>query len=231
MKNLLKLFFILLVSSFASCSTNDSDNTFQSYHLIDSYYETENAAVVANRNVIEISFVSNYLKGAYHSREYAQIAGINQSEASAAKFIELAEANNDFHKWQVPYTTVGGTFSKAYSNTALVSGIAGIELTSDADYDETHPRGTSLTNMITLLIDSYGEHIGKDLTGTDTASNLFGEKKKSYRSFTQQELSVVGPWMTIYIDKLPTLAIKHNLKLTITFNNGDQFEKLLSVSF
>lgn len=231
MKNLIKLLFASFAAATISCSTNDTDNTFQSYHLIDSYYETQYAVVQADRNVIEITFATNNLKGAYHSREYAKIAGINQTDKSAERFLELAEANNDFHKWQVPYTTVGGTFSKAYSNAALVSGIASIELTSDADYDETHPRGTSLTNMITLLIDSYGEHIGTDLSGEDTASNLFGEKKKSFHSYTQQELKVVGPWMTIFIDKLPTLAIKHNLKLTITFNNGDKFEKILSVSF
>lgn len=231
MKNLIKLLSVAVAAIAVACSTNDTDNTFQSYHLIDSYYETQNAVVQANRNIIEITFATNNLKGAYHSREYAKIAGINQSDKSAERFLELAEANNDLHNWQVPYTTVGGTFSRAYSNAALVSGIANIELTSDADYDETHPRGTSLTNMVTLLIDSYGEHIGTDLSGKDTASKLFGEKKKSLNSYTQQELKVVGPWMTIYIDKLPTLAIKHNLKLTITFNNGDKLEKNLSVSF
>lgn len=231
MKSYMKFLALMLGFTFAACSTNDTDNHFQSYHLIDSYYDVKNATVVAERNIIELSFANTNQQGAYHSREYAKVAGITQSEESAAKFLELAENNNDFYNWQVPYTTVGGNFSIAYSNAALTSGIAGIELTSDADYDENHPRGTSLTNMITLYLDTYDEHVGKDLTGTNTASNQFGEQKKSYRSFSQKELSVVGPWMCIYIDKLPTLAIKHNLKLTIAFNNGEVLEKEISVSF
>lgn len=231
MKNYIKFLIFALLTIFSACSKNDPDNSFQSYHLIDTYYDTTDAAVVADRTLIEVSFMSNNPQRVFHSHEYTNIAGISQSEVNAARFNQLAAQNNDYYKWQVPYITVGNNFSMAYSNAALVAGIRAIELTSDADYDESHPRGTSLTNMITLMIDSYGEHLGKDLTGTNTASNVFGEVTKSYRQFTERELSVVGPWMCISIDKLPTLAIKHKMTLTITFTNGDEFKKEINVNF
>lgn len=216
----------------SSCLKNEfEDKSFQSSHLIDSYYPATKATVAADRYNIMVSYSSIVPQNAYHSAEYAAVAGITQSQGNAAKFLQLAQSNGDHYVWNVPYTTTNGDFYVDYRNAALEKGILTIELKSDAAFDEEHPAGTSWMNMMTLMIDSYGDYVGRDLAGTDTRSDKFADTKKSYRLFSSRDLALVGPLFYLIFEKQPTLAIKHNLTLSITFVDSEVQEYPLSVTF
>ena len=234
MKTTHKILMLLCFMLFTSCLVDEfKDKSYHSKHLIDIYYDSTEAVIRADETMIEISFLPLCPPAKkYCSPEYCRVAKEEQSQTQSEMFFECAERNNDYYEWQVPYKLWGNnSLYCAYANTALVRGVKAIELTSDRDYDAEHPAGESLMDIMDMLIDSFGEYVGVNLAGVNTASNHFGDTHKKYNEFTQKELSVIGPIINLSYGNLPTLSKKHNFTLTITFDDGEVFTDTVEVNF
>ena len=105
--------------------------------------------------------------------------------------------------------------------TALSDNIVSIHITSDADWDETHPAGTPLDDLFKAYIDSYTEYIRNGYayvgeTGPDEGYS--GERiiQKPLSEITADELAIIQPDPDFVVLSAPTLAKQHTLTFTLT---------------
>ncbi|NBJ05190.1 DUF5034 domain-containing protein [Alistipes sp. Z76] len=134
------------------------------------------------------------------------------------RFNELAAKNKDIgYDWVEIYFRGGRTRSAAYP------GIAVIQITSDRDYDESHPAGTPLNDIFIADYFSYTQFLGDiDHSDVNPADYILGDTKKPCNEIEEHELSVIYPYITLWAMYAPTAWTgKHKITVTLTDENGN----------
>ena len=221
------LFFVLLLLN--ACLGKDQYETkgYESKHLIDVYYSTDDIRVSSGGGAIRI--IAENFDNACFSKEFAEFVNIAQNENRQNQFLDLASRNNDNYEWNVSFLSLVNSPVKQEDvacNRALAKGIAKIELESSADFDADHPAGTSLMDIASLEICSFGKVLGD---GSNAGYIL--ALRKPYSSYSREELAVVGYYFYLTFDKAPKHTATHNLTLTITFDDGSEFSDTVEVKF
>lgn len=142
-------------------------------------------------------------------------------------FDSIAAKHND--------TTYLRTFTMANMPGCLVSDDGGlpsanlqdclsIDILSDGDWDENHPAGTSLNDIVALQTKSYRQYIRSGYDDT-----LFPDKDKSvFQDMLLSEMTPQDYELTMSIDdkfflkfkSRPTLDKEHMLTITFAFDDG-----------
>lgn len=134
------------------------------------------------------------------------------------KFNELAEKNNDVgYNWEdiyIYHSTV---------RTAIYPKVTDILITSDRDYDESHPAGTPLNDIFIADYFSYTQFLGDiDHSDVNPADYILGDTKKPCNEIEEHELSVIYPYITLWAMYAPTAWTgKHKITVTLTDENGN----------
>lgn len=226
MKNFLLLLLSILLFS---CVGRDQTEVvgFNSKHLIDIYYSTQSIKIAMVDDAIGC-FCNNF-DNAYCSDEFAEFTNTRQSNTQQSVFSNLAAKNNDNCGWSVSFLQMKGVQPKpddVVCNRALSKGISKIELESDANFDTEHPAGESLMDIITLEICTFEKELSKT-----SGFGFVMPTIKPYNSFSKDELKIVGNYFYLKFSKEPTASKKHNLTVTITFDDGEVYSDTVEVKF
>jgi hypothetical protein len=108
-----------------------------------------------------------------------------------------------------------------------------INVTSDADYDNDHPAGSSLNDIFTLCGRSNQTYIDGGYIETDECyieknlSEITAEDLIFSTSGSHYSVGIAG----LRLDALPTLSKVHNFTITVTFERGKVFSETIEMVF
>lgn len=129
----------------------------------------------------------------------------------AERYLEIAERNGDMSYNR--FADYDWAFRSAYADN-----FASLHLTSDKDWDEAHPAGTPLDDLIWIKAACYDQYIRNGYTGE--GSNYI---EKLLHRLGSDELRVVDEFYTnpdFYFLSVPITDQEHTLTLTITTTDG-----------
>ncbi|MBR3702115.1 MAG: hypothetical protein IKM12_01010 [Alistipes sp.] len=239
------ILFLLAYLLCISCNAGDkfSEIYWKSNHLIDEYIEVRNARLdIYNPDIPSIRF---QFKGdkTYPSQElYDEVmkwqlngGDYYSSPSLVHSYYELAEKNGDFgFSNNYSYWVLGEDASCGIlldyeeilwkCNKALNKGVGKIEITSDKDFNNTYPAGSSLANIVNVDLTSYGSSLRNKKTEKIQITKLLSE-------LTSNELAVIGYNIYFSFKSKPTLNKLHNLTVTITFDDGEVYSDTVEVKF
>lgn len=165
------------------------------------------------------------------SRELRQDS---QLPADKEKFAYLANKHNDtsWNHW------VDMPFLVTSVAVALIHDYTSIQITSDADFDEEHPAGASLGDIIEFQGYTYKPLLDRQYlysTGIDLYDAT--EVKKVLNTLTCEDLAVLTKFESGVPDfrfnflSLPTASKVHNFKIKFTSDTGSEFVYYTTVDF
>lgn len=165
------------------------------------------------------------------SRELRQDS---QLPADKEKFAYLANKHNDtsWNRW------VDMPFLVTSVAVALIHDYTSIQITSDADFDEEHPAGASLGDVIEFQGYTYKPLLDRQYlysTGIDLYDAT--EVKKVLNTLTCEDLAVLTKFESGVPDfrfnflSLPTASKVHNFKIKFTSDTGSEFVYYTTVDF
>lgn len=201
----------------SSCKDECKWISIRSYHFIDCYEEWSSFDLRYN-NANEIFSIRFKTKQKYYSAEFQGLFNPTQTVEDLNKFNELAEKNNDVgYNWEdiyIYHSTV---------RTAIYPKVTDILITSDRDYDESHPAGTPLNDIFIADYFSYTQFLGDiDHSDVNPADYILGDTKKPCNEIEEHELSVIYPYITLWAMYAPTAWTgKHKITVTLTDENGN----------
>lgn len=219
MKNIIVC--LAFVCCFISCNKCEF-HYIDSCHVVDAYVGW--SAVGANvkmSDAEEGAFAINLdFDGGtqYYSAELEQALGVG-ADNDLDRFNALASKNGDgIYNWR-PYYTPGYNYNKA-----LAGDIVSIEIVSDADYDERHPAGTSLSDLVQVAYSSYADF----LAAADRSANpCFASKQLRFMLDQMPDggmsAIVVHPMLRdviLFFTEKPTLSRQHRFSVTVTDDSG-----------
>lgn len=158
----------------------------------------------------------------------------------------LCEKNGDM-TFNCEHTLVGSSPENpgiiAYPNVNIVS----IDAVSNADFDEEHPAGTSLSDVIFFSpwwsAKKFIENGYVDDTDIDINDPvIYGMTYKSLNSFTGNELALIGSgdirWKdtalligSLITYKNPSMSKTHAITVTVTFEDGRVLTDMITMNF
>lgn len=144
-------------------------------------------------------------------------------------FYKLVVQNGDVGYNWVQHVIPG---EKLY--TAIHPRITDILITSDHDYDESHPAGTSLNNVFKAYYFSYTQFLGDvDHSDVDTHDQWLGYTEKPCNEIDKRELSVIDPYyFALYPMHRPTVwKDRHTITVTLTDENGVDHSASIEIDF
>lgn len=208
----------LLTFMLSSCEDACKGIRIRSYHFIDCYEEWSSFDLRYN-NADEIFSIRFKTKQKYYSAEFQGLFNPTQTVEDLNKFNELAAKNNDVgYNWEdiyIYHSTV---------RTAIYPKVTDILITSDRDYDESHPAGTPLNDIFMAYYHSFTQFLG-NVDHSDIFPNHYylGETRKPCNEIEKDELSVISPsTFAIYPKHSPTAWTgKHKITVTLTDENGN----------
>ncbi len=207
----------LLAFMLSSCKDECKWISIRSYHFIDCYEEWSSFDLRYN-NADEIFSIRFKTKQKYYSAEFQRLFNPTQTVEDLNKFNELAAKNNDVgYNWEdiyIYHSTV---------RTAIYPKVTDILITSDRDYDESHPAGTPLNDIFIADYFSYTQFLGDiDHSDVNPADYILGDTKKPCNEIEEHELSVIYPYITLWVMYAPTAWTgKHKITVTLTDENGN----------
>lgn len=204
----------LLAFMLSSCEDACKGIRIRSYHLIDCYEEWTSFELSYDGRLI----IKLIPENKYYSYEVQELFSPTQTIENLNRFNELAAKNKDIgYDWVEIYFRGGRTRSAAYP------GIAVIQITSDRDYDESHPAGTPLNDIFIADYFSYTQFLGDiDHSDVNPADYILGDTKKPCNEIEEHELSVIYPYITLWAMYAPTAWTgKHKITVTLTDENGN----------
>lgn len=165
------------------------------------------------------------------SRELRQDS---QLPADKEKFAYLANKHNDtsWNQW------VDMPFLVTDVAVALIHDYTSIQITSDADFDEEHPAGASLGDIIEFQGYTYKPLLDRQYlysTGIDLYDAT--EVKKVLNTLTCEDLAVLTKFESGVPDfrfnflSLPTASKVHNFKIKFTTDTGSEYVYYTTVDF
>ena len=166
-------------------------------------------------------YKSNY----YYSEEIQILLNKNQSKDNLDTFNKLAEKNND-----IGYNYTASYFPGDDFRTTLTKGFTDINITSDRDYDESHPAGTSLNDIFRIAAYSYAKFLnGSDQIATDPDDKTLGAMFKLCSRLEHDDLLLIGS--NIRIEPTHTSNVKHNITVTLTDEEGEVHSATVETDF
>lgn len=204
----------LLTFTLSSCEDGCKGIRIRSYHLIDCYEEWSSFELSYDGRFI-IKFIP---ENRYYSYEVQDFFCPTQTIENLNRFNELAAKNKD-----VGYDWVKIYFRGDRTRSAAYPGIAGMQITSDRDYDESHPAGTPLNDIFIADYNSYTQFLGDtDHSDVYPANNILGHTEKPCNEIEKHELSVIYPYVALWAMHAPTAWTgKHMITVTLTDENGN----------
>lgn len=105
--------------------------------------------------------------------------------------------------------------------------VSGISIVSDADFDESHPAGSDLSDIAILLTHSWGDFV---LNGYPRGDEQLKKIRKKFSEFTHNEkcLWYDGSFQIYF--PLPTLSRTHHLTVTLSFEGGKSISSTIEVN-
>ncbi len=220
----------ILLSSCMLPSCLDGCKTIyiRSYHLIDCYNEWSSFKLYIEKEFIVIQFK---LEEKYYSAECQELFNPQQTTDQLDMFYKLAAQNEDIgYDWGCYYLHIGDHIS----NQGIYPGITGILITSDHDFDDSHPAGTSLNDIFNAHYFSYTQFLG-DVDHSDVAPGdpTLGRTEKRCSEIDNGELSVIHPYhFYLYPAHAPTVwKDRHLLTVTLTDENGVEHSASVEMDF
>ena len=134
------------------------------------------------------------------------------------KFHELAQKYGDisYNRRVVPFR-----------NNALANELTGISVVSDSDYDESHPAGTQLDDIIYFNGESFYSFVSSGYRGQE--STFFDKPLNELLAEDMKLLDIDDMWFRFSTP--PTASQEHNITLTITDADGNTFTATKFIGF
>lgn len=144
------------------------------------------------------------------------------SPSHVTQFLEIAERNgDDFKRNDYPLFW--------NSRMALSDNLVSIEITSNADWDETHPAGTSLNDLFEITLNSFTEYMRNGYAFRESSGQpdpvIRGARRiiKPVSELTPDELAIIQSDPSFAVRSTPTLAEEHTLTFTLTNTDGKTY--------
>lgn len=139
------------------------------------------------------------------------------------QFLKIAKRNgDDFKSTDYPLFW--------YERKALSDNLVSIHITSDSDWDESHPAGTPLDELFEIVLNSFTEYLRNGYAFADTSSDnpdpiISGARKivKKVSELTADELAIIQYNPVFTVLSSPTLAEEHTLTFTLTNTDGKEY--------
>ena len=158
----------------------------------------------------------------------------SQLPADKEKFAYLANKHNDtsWNQWvYMPFLVTDVA-------VALIHDYTSIQITSDADFDEEHPAGASLGDIIEFQGHTYKPLLDRQyLYSTGSLWYDPTEVKKVLNTLTWEDLAVLTkfergvPDFRFNFLSLPTASKVHTFKIKFTSDTGSEFAYYTTVDF
>lgn len=228
-----RIFYYLLSIALAMCvsSCNKVWHPFEDYYtsaIIDYMIPTEVDLSSPPHKVIEVTSENDYVE--YYrgnqlrlnipTQVYAH--QVSQQYDGELNYIhkrhgELSELYGDtsFNAWLIHDVVMTGSRSWAFPFEEL-------SIVSDDDYDENHPAGTPLDDIVEIKYDSYRPFIESGYKDTSTGSGPFYARTETKRisDIVPEDAIFMEPKsMVLIFPDRPTLSKHHRLTLTIKFES------------
>ena len=219
MKSNIPIFILisLLTFTLSSCEDGCEWIPIRSYHFIDCYEEWSSFDLRYN-NLDDIFSIRFKTERKYYSAEFQELFNPTQTIEDLNKFNELAAKNKDVgYNWEDMYMYHSDV------RTAIYPKVTDILVTSDRDYDESHPAGTPLNDIFMAYYHSFAQFLG-DVDHSDIYPNHhLGGTSKPCNEIEKSELSVISPsTFAVYPMHAPTAWTgKHMITVTLTDENGE----------
>ncbi|MBO5806303.1 MAG: hypothetical protein J6R10_05525 [Tidjanibacter sp.] len=116
-------------------------------------------------------------------------------------------------------------------DSAIANSFMSIEITSDAAFDENHPAGSSLSDIVCWRWASWLPYIQ---SGYNDDWFVYGAPtKKPLRELAVADLTLLqdSDFFTFIFPNTPTLATQHNFTITMTTVEGEEYEYIVPVDF
>jgi hypothetical protein len=219
------LLVLLIAGGLTSCFKEEKEFT-RSYVL--SYYGMDNIDLGGNyyEKTIYILTFTRYELGHYKS-----------TGAKKQVYDALCEKHGDmtFLREQVTWGP-GGPVTVEFLGIDFLS----IDITSDSAFDEEHPAGVSLGDIV--LFNSYSVKPYIDSGYTSTYDNdVYHPVNKHLSDLTQDDLILIGKYKyssgdpdyigKLTFDKEPTLSKIHTFTVTMTADDGRVFTDSIEMTF
>lgn len=140
-----------------------------------------------------------------------------------AQFLKIAARNGDTDFKRMDNSTSWN------SRMALSDNLVSIHITSNNDWDETHPAGTPLDDLFEITMNSFTEFIRNGYAFESTSPQpdpvIRGARKivKPVSELTPDELAIIQRDPLFIVLSTPTLAEEHTLTFTLTNTNGKEY--------
>ena len=210
--------YVIFVSIFAfvgSCDKNEDEGkereaTVYAEHCIP-YYVEPNALVL-----------SEYW---YYNSESGIVLEIEGTH------IEERSNKEDYEVLTKKYGDVGYNYYRAIGADGAISvAIDSISVISDNDVDESHPKGTGLSDMIKLNTRNYYDYIK---SGYTEEGGRRSEKDKFISEYTKEDFTLLfnKHGLGFHFDSTMSVKGTHNLTISIYFEGGKILSTTQTVKF
>lgn len=105
--------------------------------------------------------------------------------------------------------------------------VSGVSIVSDADFDESHPAGSDLSDITTVCTESWGEFV---LNGYPRGDEQLIYLSKKFSEFTHNEKCLWWHGGKSFVIPLPTLSRTHHLTVTLSFEGGKSISSTIEVN-
>jgi hypothetical protein len=187
------------------------------------YYDMEEISLKENydeRECIDIYISNDYKLGGYGSTG-------TQKEVYDA----LCEKNNDM-TYLRDFVIFDGY--RPFQTSCIGVDFLSIDITSDSPFDEEHPAGVSLGDIVTFSSSSLKPYIDSGYTFTRDNGSVYHSIRKHLNELSQEDLILLGqpPHIGILLfDSEPTLSKTHTFTVTMTADDGRVFSDSIEMTF
>lgn len=255
---ILYFIFTFCILILTSCSGNPFIDTM-AYHYVAAYYPVDSFAVgvyradnpyITKETPIYLGLIGDFDGSVFYSHQkevysdYYENSTYTPTDEQYNKYIELCNKHKDYgytHKIKVlPFkgedSGCGYVSGYTYWDITPVS----IDVISNADFDENHPAGARLNDIVLFTTFSPYPFIKNGYTGKEFVKN-----KKTLDQYTQDDFKLIfcvaeAPIYS-YIDEdnfgclsfttEPTVNKEHTLTITIKDDYGRTFSDTTTVKF
>lgn len=205
--------FFLLASLFLLAATgcNRNKTNFVFHENFIEFYETGNNLGACLRE--EYDNPGDHYIRIYYSDYPSKII---DKESSPVRFRRLAERNGDtsFNQWIDHWRADPSEWP--YTVYTWADNFQSMHVTSDADWDEAHPAGTPLDDILRITIETYAEFVRSGYQAPDISI----EKSMLISELTPEDMEMIATYPMIRFTSAPTISPNHTLTLEWTTVEG-----------
>ncbi|MBP5703362.1 MAG: hypothetical protein J6X12_01515 [Paludibacteraceae bacterium] len=116
------------------------------------------------------------------------------------------------------------------SDGAISVAIDSISVISDADIDDSHPKGTELSDIVKLNTRSFYRYIK---SGYKESQDQYSDKDKLISEYTKEDFTLLfyNRGLVFHFDDATVIKGTHNLTITVFFEDGKKISTLQTLKF